>query len=89
MTNRKAIFALSAAAILAASQVAYAAHAGFGMAGTSELRGGASFRNTGVSNGRMYLNNGGTNPFSNPVRSGTSGTSITGGAGRAGLPPVT
>jgi hypothetical protein len=37
----------------------------------------------------MYLNNGGSNPFSNPVRSGTSGTSITGGAGRAGLPPVT
>jgi hypothetical protein len=36
----------------------------------------------------MYLNNGGTDPFSNPVRSGPSGTSITGGAGRAGLPPV-
>jgi hypothetical protein len=87
MTNRKAIFALSAAAILAATQVAYAAHIGFG--GTGGLRGVASFRNTGVANGRMYLNNGGTNPFSNIVRSGTSGTSTTtGGAGRAGLPPL-
>jgi hypothetical protein len=86
MTNRKAIFALSAAAVLAATQVAYAAHTGFG--GTAGLRGVASFRNTGVSNGRMYLNNGGSDPFSNVVRSGSSGTTTMGGAGRAGLPPL-
>jgi hypothetical protein len=88
MTNRKAIFALSAAALLAASQAAYAAH-GFGTGGTAGLKGLAGFRNSGIANQRMYLNNGGSDPFSNPVRSGTSGTSMTGGAGRAGLPPVT
>jgi hypothetical protein len=89
MTNRKAIFALSAAALLAASQAAYAAPAGFGTAGTAGLSGPGSFRNSGIANQRMYLNNGGSDPFSNRVRSGMSGTSTTtGGAGRAGLPPV-
>jgi hypothetical protein len=87
MTNRKAIFALSTAALLAASQAAYAAH-GFGTSGAAGLRGLAGFRNSGVANQRMYLNNGGSDPFSNLVRSGTSGTSTMGGAGRAGLPPL-
>ena len=87
MTNRKTIFALSAAAVLAGTQVAYAAHIGFG--GTGGLGGVASFRNGGVPNERMYLNNGGSDPFNNVVRSGSSGTTTTGGAGRAGLPPLT
>jgi hypothetical protein len=74
--NRIAILALSAAAILGASQVAYA-------------RGLGSFRSSGIPNARMYLNNGGSNPFRNSVRTGTSGTSTTtGGAGRAGLPSL-
>jgi hypothetical protein len=88
MTKRKAIFCLSAVAVLAAPQVAYAANAGLGIAGTAGFR-GLSFNNSGISNGRMYLNNGGSDPFSNPVRSGSSGTTIMGGAGRAGLPPLT
>ena len=88
MTKRKAIFWLSAAAVLAASQVAYAAHGGLGMAGTAGFR-GLSFNNSGISNGRMYLDKGGSDPFSNPVRSGSSGTTTMGGAGRAGLPPLT
>src|SRR5512133_2321629 len=82
MTKRKAIFCLSAAAVLAASQVAYAAHGGLGMAGTAGLR-GLSFNNSGISNGRMYLNNGGSDPFSNPVRSGSSGTPTMGGGGES------
>jgi|tagenome__1003787_1003787.scaffolds.fasta_scaffold20845069_2 hypothetical protein len=90
MTKRKVIFAVSAAAVvLAASQVGHAAHAGPGIGGTAGLRGFGTFQNSGISNGRMYLNNGGTDPFSNPVRSGTPGTSLSGGAGRADLPPLT
>jgi hypothetical protein len=87
MTKRKAIFGMSAAVFLAASQVAYAAQAGFGMADTAGSR-GLSFNDSGISNGRMYLNNGGSDPYSSPVRSGSSGTTTTGGAGRAGLPPL-
>jgi hypothetical protein len=90
MATRKVIFALSAAAVLAASQVAYAAHTGFRTVGPVGLSGLGGFRSSGVSNQRMYLNNGGADPFSHPVRAGTSGTSTTtGGAGRAGLPPLT
>ena len=89
MTTRKVTFALSAAAVLAASQVAYAAHSGFRTVGTVGLSGLGSFRSSGVANRRMYLNNGGADPFSHPVRAGTPGTSTTtGGAGRAGLPPL-
>jgi hypothetical protein len=90
MTTRKVTFALPAAAVLAVSQVAYAAHTGFRSVGTVGLSGPQSFGSSGPSNHRMYLNNGGSDPFSNPVRAGTSGTSTTtGGAGRAGLPPLT
>jgi hypothetical protein len=91
MTKRKVIFALAAAAaaVLATSQVSHAAHAGPGIGGTAGLRGFGAFQNSGISNGRMYLNNGGTDPFSNPVRSGSAGTSLSGGAGRADLPPLT
>jgi len=89
MTTRKVTFALSVAAVLAASQVAYAAHTGFRTVDTVGLSGLGSFRSSGVSNQRMYLNNGGSDPFSHPVRAGTSGTTTTGGAGRAGLPPLT
>jgi hypothetical protein len=88
MTKRKAIFLLSAATFLAASQVAYTANAGLGITGTAGLR-GLSFNDSGISNRRMYLNNGGADPFSNPVTSGSSGTTTMGGAGRAGLPPLT
>jgi hypothetical protein len=89
MTNRKVIYAPTAAAVLTASQ-GYTAHPGLGMAGTAGLSGLGSFRDSGVSNGRMYLNNGGSDPFSSPVSSGTSATSTTtGGAGTAGLPPLT
>jgi hypothetical protein len=73
VTNRIAIVALSVAAILGASQVAYA-------------RGLGSFRSSGIPNARMYSHNGGSDPFRNSVRSGTSRTSTTTGeAGRAGL----